>query len=224
MSPTQLSLAPIHRFGQALRLAGLSWGLALVHSASASASAPAGYRQYRDANGVLHVTNVEVHKDAALVHGRALPPLVPVVPKSSGTSLAERARPYNAIIEQAAKQYQLPVDLVRAVVRTESNYNPRARSYKGAMGLMQLMPATATWLGVEDAYDPIQNVFGGAKFLRLLANRFKGDMILVIAGYHAGAGAVQKYGGVPPYPTTRAYVKAVMRRFYNYRARSNQTP
>lgn len=154
---------------------------------------------------------------AALVHGRETPPFVPAHAPAKGASLAERARPYNAIIEQAAKQYQLPVALVRAVVRTESNYNPRARSYKGAMGLMQLMPATARWLGVEDAYDPVQNVFGGSKFLRLLANRFKGDMVLVIAGYHAGAGAVQKYGGVPPYSTTRAYVKAVMRRFYKYR-------
>lgn len=180
-----------------------------------------GYRQYRDAQGVLHITNVESVGDAALVHGRTVPPLVPLVAPSAKGTLAERARPYNAIIEQAAKQYQLPVALVRAVVRTESNYNPRARSYKGAMGLMQLMPATARWLGVEDAYDPVQNVFGGSKFLRLLANRFKGDMVLVIAGYHAGAGAVQKYGGVPPYSTTRAYVKAVMRRFYKYRAQGS---
>lgn len=191
-----------------------------MHSdkAPASTEQTPGYRQYRDANGVLHVTNVQVHEQAAQVHGRVQPPVLPVVAPSTGTTLAERARPYQAIIEQAAKQYQLPVELVRAVVRTESNYNPRARSYKGAMGLMQLMPATARWLGVEDAYDPVQNVFGGAKFLRLLANRFKGDMVLVIAGYHAGAGAVQKYNGVPPYSTTRAYVKAVMRRFYKYRA------
>ena len=86
----------------------------------------------------------------------------------------------------------------------------------GAMGLAQLMPSTARFLGVQQPFDPRQSVYGGAKFLRLLANRFGGDMVLVLAGYFSGAGAVQKYGGVPPHPGVRAYVKAVLRRFYAY--------
>ncbi|MCY1006883.1 lytic transglycosylase domain-containing protein [Nannocystis pusilla] len=84
------------------------------------------------------------------------------------------------------------------------------------MGLMQLMPSTARFLGVQQPFEPRQSIYGGAKFLRLLANRFGGDMVLVAAGYFSGAGAVQKYGGVPPHPGVRAYVKAVLRRFYAY--------
>jgi len=84
------------------------------------------------------------------------------------------------------------------------------------MGLTQLMPSTARFLGVGQPFEPRQNIYGGAKFLRLLANRFGGDMVLVLAGYFSGAGAVQKYGGVPPHPGVRAYVKAVLRRFYAY--------
>lgn len=182
--------------------------------------ARAGYRSYRDAQGVLHVTNVSVSPRGVTVHGRRarVQNTAPAAPRQeTQLRVPERAEKYAALIASAAKQYNLPEAFVRAVVHTESLYNPQARSSKGAMGLMQLMPATAQWLGVEDAYDPAQNVYGGAKFLRLLANRFNGDMVLVLAGYHAGAGAVKKYNGVPPYASTRAYIKAVMRRFYAYR-------
>ena len=184
----------------------------------------AGYRSYRDENGVLHVTNVQATPKGVVVHGKARSGSRARADEQgqfnnddSALSVPKRAERYEALIESAAAQYGLPIALVRAVVHTESNYNPQARSSKGAMGLMQLMPATAQWLGVENAYDPAQNIFGGAKFLRLLANRFEGDMVLVLAGYHAGAGAVKKYNGVPPYASTRAYIKAVMRRFYAYR-------
>ena len=110
----------------------------------------------------------------------------------------------------------MPESLVRAVVHTESNYHPNVVSSAGAMGLTQLMPSTARFLGVTRPFDPRQNIYGGAKFLRLLANRFGGDMVLVLAGYFSGAGAVQKYGGVPPHSGVRGYVKAVLRRFYAY--------
>ena len=128
----------------------------------------------------------------------------------------ERAHRYGATIRSAARLYQLPESLVRAVIHTESNYNPNAVSRTGAMGLTQLMPSTARFLGVGRPFDPRQNIYGGAKFLRLLANRFGGDMVLVLAGYFSGAGAVQKYGGVPPHAGVRGYVKAVLRRFYAY--------
>ena len=188
----------------------------------AEGAARRNYYSYRDAEGVLHISNIRRSKgDWTLWKsfqgsgtGRLDKPLQRRPSVKLGRSA--RARKYESLIVQAARRYDLPVALVRAVVHTESNYNPRAVSSVGAMGLMQIMPSTARYLGVKDAFDPHQNVYGGCKFLRLLANRFNGDMVLTIAGYHAGAGAVQKYGGVPPYESTRAYVKAVMRRYYAY--------
>lgn len=210
-------------------MAALFWGAPLVTAEAQAPPSPdesvpvrAGYRSYRDAQGILHVTNVSVHSRGVTVHGRRTraPAAASVTALQEGElRVPERAEKYAELIASAAKQYNLPEAFVRAVVHTESLYNPRARSSKGAMGLMQLMPTTAQWLGVEDPYDPAQNVYGGSKFLRLLANRFNGDMVLVLAGYHAGAGAVKKYNGVPPYASTRAYIKAVMRRFYAYRNR-----
>ena len=134
----------------------------------------------------------------------------------------ERSRRYETTIRAAARLYRLPESLLRAVIHTESNYNPNAVSRTHAMGLTQLMPSTARFLGVTQPFEPRQNIYGGAKFLRLLANRFGGDMVLVLAGYFSGAGAVQKYGGVPPYPGVRAYVKAVLRRFYAYERESQR--
>lgn len=135
--------------------------------------------------------------------------------------VADRSR-YDRWIRDAAQHYQLPETLIRAVIHTESRYNPRAVSRTGAMGLMQLMPATARFLGVSDGFDPRQNIYGGSKYLRLLANMFNGDMVLVLAGYFSGAGAVRKYGGVPPHPGVRRYVKAVLRRYYAYERESQR--
>lgn len=134
----------------------------------------------------------------------------------------ERSRRYEVTIRAAARLYRLPESLLRAVIHTESNYNPSAVSRTHAMGLTQLMPSTARYLGVTQPFEARQNIYGGAKFLRLLANRFGGDMVLVLAGYFSGAGAVQKYGGVPPHPGARAYVKAVLRRFYAYERESQR--
>ena len=125
-------------------------------------------------------------------------------------------RRYQRHIRGAARLYQLPEALLRALIHTESRFRPQAVSGAGAIGLTQLMPATARFLGVQRPFDPRQNIYGGARFLRLLANRFNGDLVLVLAAYFAGAGAVQKHGGVPSYPGVRAYVRAVLRRYYGY--------
>jgi soluble lytic murein transglycosylase-like protein len=99
-------------------------------------------------------------------------------------------------------------------MRQESGFNPQARSYKGAMGLMQLMPATARRFGVNNVYDPAENIEGGAKYLRFLLDKFDGDVKLVLAGYNAGEGAVVNYGyTVPPYRETRNYVKNISARY-----------
>jgi soluble lytic murein transglycosylase-like protein len=112
-------------------------------------------------------------------------------------------------IEKAAQQYGLEPSLVRAVIHAESGFNARARSPKGAMGLMQLMPATARDLGVADAHIPSNNIRGGAQYLARLLARFKNNVTLATAAYNAGPEAVQKYAGVPPYAETQVYVQRV---------------
>lgn len=100
---------------------------------------------------------------------------------------------YDAYIREAADLYQIPEALIRAVIRVESNFNPECRSRVGAMGLMQLMPATAASMGVTRPFDPYQNIMGGTRFLRILVNRYEGNLALVLAAYNAGAGRVDLY-------------------------------
>lgn len=108
---------------------------------------------------------------------------------------------------EAARRYGIPEDLFLRLVQQESGWNPRARSHKGATGLAQLMPGTAAKLGVNP-HDPVQNLHGGARYLRMMYNTF-GNWRLALAAYNAGPGAVQKYGGVPPYRETRNYVRII---------------
>jgi len=132
--------------------------------------------------------------------------------------------------------YGIPEAFLRAVIKTESDFDPRVVSSAGAQGLMQLLPSTARLMGVTDTFDPRQNIMGGARYLQVLARRFcktppppsPGDAVplavcsadervKVVAGYHAGPAAVEKYGGMPPYETTQAYVASVLRRYDQYR-------
>jgi len=115
------------------------------------------------------------------------------------------------LIHRYARENELDPKLVRAVMQVESGYNAAARSAKGAMGLMQLMPETATDYSIGDPYDPEQNVRGGTAYLRAMLDRFDGNLEYALAGYNAGPETVTRYGGVPPYPETRAYVERVMR-------------
>ncbi len=115
------------------------------------------------------------------------------------------------LIEYHARHQGLSPRLVQAVVQVESGYNPKALSRKGAMGLMQLMPDTAALLGVEDAYNPEQNIRGGTRYLRRQLDRFSGDVTLALAAYNAGPTAVSRYDGVPPYRETRNYISRVLR-------------
>jgi soluble lytic murein transglycosylase-like protein len=134
------------------------------------------------------------------------PPLIgPAVPE-----WASQGKSYASTVQWAADYYQLPVTLLWAVIKVESNFDSDARSRAGAQGLMQLMPGTAAELGVRDPFDPDQNIFGGARYLRLLANRFAGDLQYTLAGYNAGPYAVQRAGGVPNYPETIGYVRKVL--------------
>jgi soluble lytic murein transglycosylase len=113
----------------------------------------------------------------------------------------------------------VPAELVRAVIWAESAGDAGAISHRGAIGLMQLMPHTAGEMYVQDPVDPAQNIMGGTRYLRWLANQFNGDMILTLAAYNAGPEAVRKYGGVPPFEETRTYVKKVIAYYQELRAR-----
>ncbi len=116
---------------------------------------------------------------------------------------------YNGAIAEAADLYHLDPNLIRAIIRAESAFNPLAVSRAGAQGLMQLMPAVAEELNVLDPFDPRQNIFGGARYLRWLLDHHDGNLDLAVASYNAGPGAVARYNGIPPYRETRNYVKKV---------------
>ena len=126
-------------------------------------------------------------------------------------------------IDRAAKVFNIPAELIRAVIAVESAGDTAAISHKGAVGLMQLMPQTAGQMYVEDPVDPAQNIMGGTRYLRQLANEFAGDMVLVLAAYNAGPDAVRKYKGVPPYEETRLYVKKVLAYYYQLKRAAKRT-
>lgn len=116
---------------------------------------------------------------------------------------------YRELVNKAAQQYGVSSSLVRAIIHAESSFNIKAISKQGAKGLMQLMPATAKELGVQDAFNPQQNIFGGVQYLAQLLQIFNGNIKLATAAYNAGPGAVKKYGGIPPYSETKVYVERV---------------
>lgn len=177
---------------------------------------------YVDADGVMHFTNapsdgryrrVTRTSDVAGVY-RPSPR-----PAAGGASAARSANGYDSHIKTAAEKYRLPVELLRAVMAVESNYNARAVSEKGAVGLMQLMPRTALDMYVGDIWDPAQNIEGGARYLRHLANQYQGDVVKTLAAYNAGPDAVKRAGGtVPNIPETKEYVRRVLALYQDYRA------
>ena len=128
-------------------------------------------------------------------------------PSASGT--ANNAQ-ILGMVSRVAEKYGVDEKLVKAFIKQESGFNPNATSKAGAMGLMQLMPATAKHLGVKDAYNPVQNVEGGVKYLKSMLDKYNGNIILALAAYNAGPGAVDKYSGVPPYQETQNYVKNIL--------------
>jgi hypothetical protein len=139
-----------------------------------------------------------------------------IVPQSGlQASAAKLGQPLdlNEVVNAASGTYRLDPDLVNSVIRAESGFNVRAVSPKGAQGLMQLMPQTASQLGVQNAFDPRANVEGGARYLRELLERYDFDLIKALAAYNAGPQRVEQYGGVPPYYETKAYVARIVRDF-----------
>ncbi len=189
-----------------------SWLLGFVRPAHAD------IYQHTDANGVVHFSN---QKGAGKLYLRTQDKtkrrsdVTPVMPSDKSP---ERFSRYDEHIRQAATLYQSPEELIRAVIMVESGYDPRAVSSAGAQGLMQMMPETAQRMEVRDSFDPRENIFGGTRYLRIIANLFNGDLQLTIASYNAGEGAVSRYGGIPPYAETQDYVVKVMAYYRKFRA------
>jgi soluble lytic murein transglycosylase-like protein len=178
---------------------------------------------YREKDGTIVYTNV--------------PPSGVKARRLGGSSFRQAPRPaeaparsviapslYLAWMEEAARKYNIPLALVRAVAHAESNFDPHALSRKGASGLMQLMPGTASDMYVRDIFDARQNIFGGVRYLRVLANEFDGQMETIVAAYNAGPDAVRKYGNqVPPFEETRAYVQKVLALYFQYKQEGAMT-
>ena len=177
---------------------------------------------HEDAEGVFHFTNVPNGKRSwrkiQTFQGRRSRVLK--TPSEQRDRSPERYVRYDEYLQEAARLYQLPVEFLRAVMHVESDFDPNVVSVDGAMGLMQLMPFTAQKMGVVDPFDPRQNILGGARFLRILANQWNGDLVLTVASYNAGPGAVMRYRGVPPFGETRRYVNRVLTHYASYRAGS----
>ena len=195
------------------------FGASLLASAAlVPADASADIYTWTDANGVVHFSNAKPAgaklfvKSSPRKQKRA--GVNPVAPSDRSV---ERFTRYNQWIREAATLYQIPEELIRAVIKVESDYDPRAVSSAGAQGLMQLMPTTALRMQIRDSFDPRLNIFAGVRYLRVLANHFNGDIELTVAGYNAGEGAVMRYGGIPPYEETQHYVTKVLYYYHRFR-------
>lgn len=186
---------------------------AVTAVAAGPSAAEAQVLRVDESDGTIHLTNTPT--DPRYRRRGQAPPRASAGPPAAAAVVVAPllVRTPDSIglqIRDAAERYGLSEQLVTAVIRVESGFNPRAVSPKGAQGLMQLMPATASQLGVRNAFDVAENIDGGVRHLRGLIERFDNNLLLALAAYNAGERAVQQYGGVPPYPETENYVARIL--------------
>ncbi|MEH7523811.1 lytic transglycosylase domain-containing protein, partial [Bacillus sp. JJ1503] len=154
------------------------------------------------------LTSYTDNSPSPVINRPSLPPFMLTKLSGSGTDTT-----FDEIIEKASEHYRIPAKLLKSVIKQESNFNPSAISHAGASGLMQLMPETAKELGVKNVFDPQENVFGGAKYLRQMLNKYDENIELALAAYNAGPGNVDKHGGIPPFKETINYVRKIKSAF-----------
>jgi hypothetical protein len=172
---------------------------------------PADIYKFVDKDGVIHFSNVPTDGDWKLI----------IKEKRVHFNLGQNFEKYGPEIWRASQRYNVDYNLVRAVIKAESNFDPRAVSRAGARGLMQLMPETASLLQVNDSFHPEQNIEGGVRYLRYLLNLFNDNLSLALAAYNAGEKAVFRYRGIPPYQETQTYVQRVLKYFQKYSREPN---
>ena len=156
---------------------------------------------YVDSQGVLHFTNVPTSSNYKIF----------IREKPDGSLKSDITRKYDGLITEAAERHGVSFSLLKAMIKIESDFNPRAISSAGAMGLMQIMPENIKRLNIKDPFDPRENIMGGTRYLKQMIDRFKGKLPLALAAYNAGPNIVEQYQRIPPYTETEDYVEAVMK-------------
>jgi soluble lytic murein transglycosylase len=193
------------------KAASTALSVSIIGQLASISLASADIYVYRDDRGIVHFTNVPtkpVYRPFLLLQQYAR------------TLRGKESAKFDQLIFAACQRYGIEFALVKAVIKAESAFDPSALSRAGARGLMQLMPQTAALHGVTDIHDPRSNIEGGVRHLRLLLNRFRGNVTLSLAAYNAGAEAVERYNGIPPYEETQTYVQRVLHYRDSYRQRS----
>ena len=165
---------------------------------------------YMDENGVVHFTNTPTASDrkSYRVFIRETPP---------SSKVSQSTDEFDRLITHASKLNGIEIPLLKAIIKAESDFNPRAVSRKGAMGLMQIMPQNLQKLEIENPFDPRENILGGARYFRELFDRYEGKLALSLAAYNAGPTVVDRYNSIPPYPETEDYVRRVLKYYYDFK-------
>jgi soluble lytic murein transglycosylase-like protein len=165
---------------------------------------------YMDEKGVVHFTNTPTASDR-----KAYRVFIRETPASSKVSRSTDE--FDRLITHASRLNGVEIPLLKAIIKAESDFNPKAVSRKGALGLMQIMPENLQKLDIEDPFDPRENILGGARYFRELFDRYEGKLALSLAAYNAGPTAVDRYNSIPPYPETEDYVRRVLKYYYDFK-------
>jgi len=195
--------------GRCKKNLGIIFILFLIIAVFAATTAFADIYRYIDENGVMHFTNAPTSSagDYKLFLRERKHPAPPWYD----------AEKYDDLISEASKRHGVSFPLLKAIIKAESDFDPKAVSKKGAMGLMQIMPQNFKLLGLDDPFDPTQNINAGARYFKQLYERFGGKLALSLAAYNAGPSVVDRYQTIPPYEETEEYVRRVLRYYYNYK-------